>query len=144
MRYLLGVLLVLSFAAPLAAAEAVGTVKTLSGSAFVERGGDVVELTVGAPIQVDDRLVTRNDGSLGLILQDDTTISLGPNSELLLRDFVFEPQQNRFSLILKMLRGTFLYVSGVIGKLAPDSIKLETPDSTIAVRGTRVLVRVSN
>ncbi|SHI96047.1 FecR family protein [Malonomonas rubra DSM 5091] len=144
MRYVFGLLLVLFFAATLSAAQSIGTVKTLTGSAFVERQGEVVELEVGAPLQVADRVVTRADGSLGLILQDDTTVSLGPDSELLLRAFVFEPKQNRFSMILKMLKGTFLYVSGVIGKLAPDSIELETPDSTIAVRGTRVLIKVSN
>ena len=144
MRFLSAVLFVLISCGIVSAAGFVGTVKSLTGSAFVERQGQRIELAVGTPIQVEDLVVTRADSSLGLILQDDTTVSLGPKSELLVRDYIFEPKQSRFSMILKMLKGTFLYVSGVIGKLAPDSIELETPDSTIAVRGTRVLIKVSN
>lgn len=121
----------------------IGTVKTLTGTAVVERQGQALDLSVGSPIQVDDRLRTYADSSLGLILQDDTTLTLGPESELLVRDYVFEPKQSRFSMVLKMLKGSFLYMSGVIGKLAPDSIRLETPDSTIAVRGTRLLITVT-
>lgn len=136
-------LLLLVCAAPAGAAELAGTVKALSGSAFLVRQGQQLELAVGTPIMVDDRLVTRAGASLGVVLQDDTTLSLGPESELLVNNFVFAPKESSFAMVLKLLKGTFLYVSGVIGKLAPNSIELETPDSTIAVRGTRLLVEVS-
>ena len=125
------------------AVDIAGTVKTLTGEARVERLGQVVVLTVGMPIYTDDRLLTGTKSSLGLILQDDTTLSIGPKSELWLRDYIFEPKQGHFSMVLKMLKGSFLYMSGVIGKLAPDSIRLEVPDSTIAVRGTRLLITVT-
>ena len=35
-----------------------------------------------------------------------------------------------------------LYVSGVIAKLSPDSVKVRTPVATVAVRGTRFLADV--
>lgn len=124
------------------AADSIGTVKTLSGEAYLDRQGQTLLLVVGMPIYVDDLLMTTESSSVGLILQDDTTLSVGPASELRVRDFIFEPKQNRFSMIIKMLKGTFLYMSGVIGKLAPESIRLETPESTIAVRGTRLLIKV--
>jgi len=126
------------------AGDVVGTVKTLTGKAMLQRQGQTTELAVGAPIEAEDRLLTRANSSLGLILRDDTTLSLGPDSELLVREFIFAPKQSRFSMVLKMLKGSFLYMSGVIGKLAPEKIKLETPDSTIAVRGTRLLIKVVN
>lgn len=135
-------LLLLLCVGPALAAEVAGTVKILTGNASIERQGQVVAVVVGTPVQVDDLIKTGPDSSLGLILRDDTTLSLGPESELLVRDFVFEPKRGRFSMLLKMLKGTFLYMSGVIGKLAPGSIELETPDSTIAVRGTRLLIKV--
>jgi len=43
---------------------------------------------------------------------------------------------------MKMAKGTFSYLSGLIAKLAPDSVKLLIPDATIAVRGTKLLVDV--
>lgn len=138
-------LLMLLLLCPFAAfsADVAGTVKMLTGEVLLDRQGQSFVVVVGMPIYVEDRLLTMKDSSVGLILQDDTTLSIGPGSELLVKDFIFEPKQNRFSLVLKMFKGTFLYMSGVIGKLAPESIRLETPDSTIAVRGTRLLVKVS-
>lgn len=143
MRALICLLLLVGSPGLLLANEVVGSVKTLTGTAVSERQGRTVELAVGMPIEAEDRILTRAESSLGLILQDDTTLSLGPESELLVREFVFAPKQSRFSMVLKMLKGSFLYMSGVIGKLAPETIKLETPDSTIAVRGTRLLIEVS-
>ena len=43
---------------------------------------------------------------------------------------------------LKIFKGTFSYLSGVMGKLAPDSVKIETPVGMVAVRGTHFLVKV--
>jgi hypothetical protein len=41
-----------------------------------------------------------------------------------------------------MAQGTLQYISGLIAKLAPAAISIETPTGTIAVRGTRFLLRV--
>ena len=43
---------------------------------------------------------------------------------------------------MKMLKGTFVYISGAIGRLSPDSVRLETPSSIIGTRGTKVLIEV--
>ncbi len=140
-RYLLVLLCCLL---PLSAtAESIGIVKTVNGQALVDRQGQLLVAVVGMPIFAQDQLITEKGGSLGVVLEDDTRISLGSQSRLLIREYLFEPKDSRFSLLLKMLKGTFLYVSGVIGKLAPESIELETPDATIAVRGTRLLVKVT-
>lgn len=57
-------------------------------------------------------------------------------------EYVFEPKDEKFSIFIKMIKGTFVYVSGAIGSLSPDSIKLETPSSIMAVRGTKMLIEV--
>ncbi|MDP2105247.1 MAG: hypothetical protein Q8J76_04560, partial [Desulfobulbaceae bacterium] len=54
----------------------------------------------------------------------------------------FFPKEGRFSLVLRMLKGTFSYISGIMAKLAPEAVRLEIPDGTIAVRGTKLLVDV--
>ncbi len=122
----------------------IGSIKMLKGKVFIIRGGIALPAEVGAAVFQDDLLKTGYDGALGVILKDDTTLSLGPDSELSLQEYVFEPKESRFSVVLRILKGTFVYMSGVIGKLAPDSIRLETPDSTIAVRGTRLMIKVDN
>jgi hypothetical protein len=44
--------------------------------------------------------------------------------------------------VLKFVRGVAVYVSGRIAKLAPDSIRLESPAAIIGVRGTTLAIRV--
>ncbi len=142
MRVLL--LLVLFFLLPLAVVAApVGTVKTVSGEALIDRQGQLLVAVAGMPVFAQDHLQTQPGSTLGVILRDDTSLTLGPGSRMQIKDYLFEPKNSAFSLVLKMLKGSFLFMSGVIGKLAPESIQLETPESTIAVRGTRLLIKVS-
>jgi hypothetical protein len=122
--------------------EAIGHVRELSGTAKIFRGTDLLPATVGVALQRGDQIRTDKPGAVGIVLLDDTTISLGSNSELSLNGFDFLPKEEKFSLVMRMIKGTFVYVSGQISKLAPDTIQLSIPDATIAVRGTKLLVEI--
>lgn len=87
-----------------------------------------------------DVIQTSSDGRLGAILQDGTRISLEPNAELTLDRFVYEPVEGRFGLLLKLLRGVMVYVSGKIAEFSPQSIRIETPVAAVGNRGTRVAI----
>ena len=89
-----------------------------------------------------DGLRTGGDGKIGVTLNDDTRLSLGPNSELKLERFTYAPAESGFGLVLRFVRGVATYVSGRIAKLAPDSIRLETPAAIIGVRGTTLAISV--
>jgi hypothetical protein len=43
-----------------------------------------------------------------------------------------------------MLKGTVAYISGLIGKLSPESVRVETPTASIGIRGTKFVVKVEN
>jgi len=122
----------------------IGSIKTLDGTVEVIRQGHVVHPVEGTRLSERDTLKTGHDGSVGIILRDDTIFSLGPDSTLDMQEFRFDPQKGDFSLVCRLLRGTFIFISGVIAKLSPESIKLETPDGTVAIRGTRLAIRVQN
>jgi len=128
-----------AFAAPVAV---IGHVQTLKGTASFLRGTVTQPAAAGGVVYRGDVVRTAKDGSIGIVLADDTTISLGPNSELVLKEFAFDPKEGKFALLARMAKGTFVYLSGLIAKLAPNSIHLEIPDATIAVRGTRLLIEV--
>jgi hypothetical protein len=102
----------------------------------------MVPIAVGTPLQRGDLVRTAKPGAVGIILLDDTTISLGPNSELSLKEYTFAPKEGKFSLVARMVKGTFVYLSGLIGKLSPNAVQLLIPDATIAVRGTKLLIEV--
>jgi hypothetical protein len=128
-----------------AAEEAtIGYVKTLSGSAFLTRDGVTTPLQAAAPILEKDRVQTGGDGQLGITFRDDTRVALGPDSRLDITRFVFRPATKEYGFVMRLLFGTLHYVSGLTAKLAPEQLSIETPSSTIAVRGTRFLVRVEH
>jgi hypothetical protein len=122
----------------------VGTIKTVTGAASIVREQKVLPVMIGDRILEGDTLRTGTDGSLGTILKDDTFISLGPNSELAISEFIFVPAEGKFSIITRMLKGTATYLSGVIAKLSPQSVRFETPVASVGIRGTKFLVNVND
>lgn len=124
------------------AAETIGYIQTLDGQAFIQRGGATHPAVTGAALQRNDLIRTGKPGAVGIVLTDDTTVALGSGSELSLNEYVFEPKQGKFALAIKMIKGSFSYITGQIVKLAPDAARVLTPDATIAVRGTKLLVQI--
>lgn len=137
------VLAIIATSAPaLANPDLAGIIKTVEGQGFILRGTSTLPARRGDTLYVNDTVATEKDGSIGIMLEDDTLVSLGPDSRLELRDFAFAPQKELFSIALRLLKGSFAYVSGVIGRLAPDKVRIETPDAVIATLGTRFVVKV--
>ena len=122
--------------------DTIGHIQTLKGAASILRDNNTVPVAVGVPVYRGDTIRTAKTGSVGIVLTDDSSFSLGPNSDIALKDYLFNPKEGKFALVTRMAKGTFAYLSGIIAKLSPDSIRLEIPDATIAVRGTRLLINV--
>ncbi|MEP6538283.1 MAG: FecR family protein [Bryobacteraceae bacterium] len=124
-----------------AAESVVGSVKTAQG-AVVRRGADTIPIREGMHLLLNDTLRTAADGRLGLILQDGTRISLGPNTELRIDQFVYEPVDGKFSLLLRLRRGVMAYISGQIARFSPGSVSVETPTAVLGLRGTEFAVSI--
>lgn len=122
--------------------DSAGSLRKKNGDVLIERQGSNVKAEDGAPVYPNDIIRTGADGSVGIIFKDNSRISLGPNSRLDLKKFAFEPAQKRFSMVNKLTKGTASFVSGKMTKLSPESVVLETPTSTIGVRGTTYHVKV--
>ena len=122
---------------------AAGRIKVASGSVFVVRAGTPQPAQAGQLVYESDTLRTGADGRIGVTLNDDTRVSLGPSSEVRLDRFSYAPAESQLALVLRVVRGVAAYVSGRIAKLAPDAIRLETPAAIVGVRGTTVAMRVT-
>jgi hypothetical protein len=145
LRSSLGVLtLVLAATTPVRTQEpsAAGRIKVVSGSAFVIRHSAAIPAEPGQTLFETDGLKTGADGRIGVTLKDDTRVSLGPSSELRLQRFTYEPGRGSFGMVLQFVQGVAAYVSGRMAKLAPQSIRLETPAAIVGVRGTSLAIRV--
>jgi hypothetical protein len=119
-----------------------GRIKVVSGSAFIVRSGSTVAARAGDEVFASDALQTGADGSLGVTLKDDTRVSLGPSSEVRLERYVYAPDSGALGMVLNFVRGMGAYISGRMAKMAPDSIRLETPAAIVGVRGTTLAVNV--
>jgi hypothetical protein len=145
MKILIGVVTALCLLYPIivnASAAPVGNVKTLKGEASIIRNGSAVEAKAGADLFQNDSLKTGADGSMSVVFIDDTLISVGPNSELAINEFRFSPADGKMSFVARLLKGTSAYVSGIIGKLSPQSVRFETPVANIGIRGTKFAVKL--
>jgi len=89
----------------------IGILQKVSGTATVARQDRILPAKVGLEILANDTLHTGTDGSIGLVFNDDTLLSLGPGSVLVIDEFVYSPRQGKLSLVLRMLKGTAVYLS---------------------------------
>jgi hypothetical protein len=139
-----GVVVILLAAAPAFAQQPTpaGRIKIVSGSVVIVRASGQVAAQAGQSVFQADTLRTGADGRIGVTLEDDTRISLGPDSEVRLDRFVYKPAEGLLGFVLRVSRGVAAYVSGRIAKLAPDATRLETPAAIVGVRGTTVAIRV--
>ena len=121
----------------------IGRVKTVSGTARITTGAATRAADLGTAIFQGDILETGADGSLGVVFSDESRLSLGADTSIIVDEYVFVPGQNEGSFLTRITRGSLLYVSGLIAKLNPESASVETPVGTIGIRGTRFLVKVA-
>lgn len=125
-----------------AAADDIGQIKVARGTVNVERAGTTLTGAVGMRLQTADTLRTGADGSAGITMNDDSLLSAGPNSVLVLEHYALDPatSQGRFDAALN--KGTLVVVSGRIAKQAPDAMTVRTPTAVLGARGTEFAVSV--
>lgn len=120
--------------------DAAAVFKTVNGTVTVHRGATALPATPGMALQVADRLVSAAASGAGIAFRDGTLLTLGANADLLVRDYVFEPKEAKYAFSLYLAKGSALYASGKLGKVAPEAVRVQTPTATVAVRGTRFIV----
>jgi hypothetical protein len=134
--FLLTMVLLPAWVLPAAAQETIGVVRNSAGAATITRGEQVLPAAPGAKLLAGDILGTGPDGSVGVIFRDNSTLSIGPESSIALQSFLFSPSEGKFGLLARLGKGTMAYLSGLIGKLAPETVRFDTPTATIGIRGT--------
>lgn len=122
--------------------ESIGFVDSVKGEVMIVSSKNTVKAVQNMKVIKGDSIKTGSSSSVGLIFEDDTVVSLGPGSEMVIEDFLFNPADRELSFVARMFKGTFSFITGQIAKLAPQSVQLETPDATLGVRGTKFVVEV--
>jgi hypothetical protein len=135
----------LSTAARCAPGEAmaeVGRIKTVTGQAAVVRGKATMPATAGYQLLVSDVLTTGKDGRIGITFVDNSRFAVGPNSRVAISEFEFDDTTHQGKSLTTVDRGSLAIVSGQIAKENKDAMRVRTPTSLLAARGTRFVVEV--
>lgn len=128
-------------ARPVSAQPEVGTVAAVQGSLQLDRAGAMQSAGIGVPIVVGDRLRTGASDRARLVFEDDSVLEVGPESELAVDTFVFDPSANRYKTLLKLHKGTIRTAVGDYYREAHASFEIETPTAVVGVRGTEFITR---
>ena len=119
---------------PLAANAKVGVTSAAEGD---PRGKPPAEaervLRVGVDVQANELITTQANDRAHLMFLDGTSLSVGPNAQLTIDKFVYDPATKTGDLAINASKGVFRLVGGKISKT--NAITVTTPSSTIGIRG---------
>jgi hypothetical protein len=124
------------------AAAEIARIKQSSGTASVQRSGQMLRASAGLQLQPGDRLVTGKDGRISITFVDNTRFAVGPNSKVSVSQFEYDRMRQQGSFVTQVDRGSLAVVSGKIAKSGRDAMKVRTPNTLLGVRGTKFIVEV--
>ena len=119
----------------------IGTVKALSGTATVQRGGALQPLGSGEPVYRGDVVETGAGSSLGIILRDNTVFSLSAGARMVMNELVYDPARTDNSMAVSLVQGTFVFITGQVA--TSGTVAITTPVATMGIRGTTPIVKLS-
>jgi len=122
--------------------ESVAFIKSTKGDVTIKRENVMHLAKNGEKLFSHDVIQTGKKGGLGLSFNDGTRISVGENSILEIDDYLFDPSKKAFRFDLSLHKGSAVFESGRIGKLAPEKVSFKVPQGVVGIRGTKFLVEV--
>lgn len=99
-------------------------------------------LRIGNGVFLDERIRSSRTGRGQLLFNDETTLTIAPQSEVTLDTFVYDPSNRRGQIGLGLATGTLRFIGGQTTK--SNEAIIRTPTTTIGIRGSSVLVQHRN
>jgi ferric-dicitrate binding protein FerR (iron transport regulator) len=119
-------------------ADNIGVASAVKNDVTATLGGSSQPLTTGNSVFSNQRIRTGVASTAQLSFLDATSVSVAPQSELVLDRFVYNPSRGAGNVVLTTGRGAFRFVTGAQN---PTNYTIKTPVATIGVRGTIVEIR---
>ena len=117
-----------------AQAADIGDVSELNGSAQIVRDKPY-EANLKFAIQSNDEAITKN-GRMAITFLDDSTVKLTEHSQLLIDEYIYDPDPSKAKMALTFGLGTARFITGNLNRIDKQNITLKTPTANIAIRGT--------
>lgn len=117
----------------------IGVVAASKGSVKIDsktQAGRIAQ--TGEPVFIGDTVSTDSEGSLQILLLDETVFTIGPNSAIVIDKFIYDPASQTGQVNAKVVKGVFRFVTGKIARKKPSDMRVDLPSGSIGVRGTIV------
>jgi len=112
----------------------IGDISELNGSAQIVRDKPY-EANLKFAIQSNDEAITK-DGRMAITFLDDSTVKLTEHSQLLIDEYIYDPDPSKAKMALTFGLGTARFITGNLNRIDKQNITLRTPTANIAIRGT--------
>ena len=129
-----------------AQAANIGNITELNGAGRVVREvqkdlDSTYEASLDFNIESYDNVQTSN-GRLGITFLDDSQVRLTEHSELIIDEFIYDPDPSKSKMALQFASGTARFITGKLATIDKENILIQTPSATIGIRGTDFTVTV--
>ena len=118
----------------------IGSITELKGAGQVVRD-DVFQAELKFGIESYDNVKTAN-GRVGITFLDDSKVRLTEHSQLIIDEFIFDPNPSKSKMALQFASGTARFITGKLASIDKENISIKTPSATIGIRGTDFTVTV--
>jgi len=118
----------------------IGSITELKGAGQVVRE-DVFQAALQFGIESYDNVKTAN-GRVGITFLDDSKVRLTEHSQLIIDEFIFDPNPSKSKMALQFASGTARFITGKLATIDKENISIKTPSATIGIRGTDFTVTV--
>ena len=112
----------------------IGDISELNGNAQILRDKPYIA-NLEFNIQSNDEAITTN-GRMAITFLDDSTVKLTEHSQLLIDEYIYDPDPSKSKMALTFGLGTARFITGNLNRIDKQNIQLKTPTANIAIRGT--------
>ncbi len=138
-RIIAALLAIIALTSAPAAAQQVGTATAVNPlSESTPPGAATAPLTVGARIIHKERIHTTPSGTVQLAFLDKSTLSIAPNTSIVINEFVYDPDSGKGHMLASLTQGALRFVGGALSHEGEASIA--TPAAAIGIRGGTVTI----
>ncbi len=91
-------------------------------------------LSIGNNLAMDEIIKTGPEGRAQILFLDGSSMNIGPNSYIVLDQFVFDPESLEGEITTQIKKGSMRFIGGALSKAA-GQVKIVTDEATIGIRG---------
>jgi len=122
--------------------EPIGSITAIEGEVWLGHEGEkgLYPAMLGDFVYLKDHIQTGKDSRVQILFQDESLLNLAENTTIQITEHIYSPEENRQSVIIRVLMGR---VRGVVGRYFAgpgSSYIISTPTDTIAVEHGRFVV----